>query len=82
MAMKPELEDQDIDLMPRESKVVPKSPPVREPQPVPSKKGEVVLLHYDREIDVYNLAFDETQPRIIQAQRKNLPDEHTSCVHK
>lgn len=60
METKQELEDQDIDLMPRASEIALQSPPPPEPQPVLSEQGEVLLLDDDPETDVYNLAFDET----------------------
>lgn len=65
METEPELEDQDINLMPRASKVEPQSPPPLEPQTVSSEQGEVVLLEDDQEIDVYNFAFENTQQRIV-----------------
>ena len=45
-----------------------------------SEKGEVVLLDDDPVVDVYNLSFDELQKKIIQAQRKNFSDDHTSIA--
>jgi len=56
----PELEDQDIDLIPRASKFEPQSLPPPKLQPVLSEQGEVVLLEDDPKTDVYNVAFDET----------------------
>ena len=76
-----EPQDQDIDLMPRASEVAPQSPPPSESQPVPSEKGEVVLLDDDLVMDVYTLSFDESQQRIVQARRKQLLNDHTSLVH-
>ena len=52
--------DQDTDLMLRESKVTPQSLPHIESQSFLSKKGEVVLLDDDSEMDMYNLSFNKS----------------------
>lgn len=70
MEMEQKLKEQDIDLMSRASKVTPQSLPPTEWHLVPRKQGEVVLIDDDPETNVYNLAFEETQQRIVQAQRK------------
>jgi len=65
MEMESELEDQDINLMLRASKVVPLSQTPPKPQLVLSDQGEGVLLEDDLETNVYNMAFDETQHTIL-----------------
>lgn len=60
MDMEQSLKDQDINLMPRASKVTPQSSPPPESQPVPSKQGEVFLLNGDPKTDVYDMAFDKS----------------------
>lgn len=39
------------------------------------------MLDDDLDMDVHNLSFKKSQQRIVQAQRKKLPEDHTSLVH-
>lgn len=67
MELEQEPQHQDIDLMPRTSKVAPQSPPPLELEPIPSEQGDFVLLYDDLVMDVYNMYFDDSQQRIVRA---------------
>jgi len=64
--------------MPQALEVTSQSPPPLVSEPVSSEKVEVVLLHDDLIVDVYNLSFDELQKRIVQVRRKHFLNDQAS----
>lgn len=60
--------------------IICQSPPPPVSEPILSKQGDIVLLDDDLVMDVYNLAFDELQKRIVQAWRNHFPNDHASST--
>ena len=64
--------------MQRALEVTSQSPPPPMSKLVPSEKGDNVILNDDPVMDVHNLSFENFQKKIVQAWRKNFPDDHAS----
>ena len=74
-------QDQDTDLMPKLTEVTPQASQTPTTEKVPSEQGDTILLEDNPRTDVYNIAFDESQHRVVQARRVHTPDEHASPTH-
>lgn len=74
-------QDQDANLMPKATEVTPKASLDLAVEQVPSEQGDIVLLEDDPRADVYNIAFDESQHRVVQRSRVHTPYENASPAH-
>ena len=73
--------DQDTDLMPKAIEVTLMDSPTQSVEKFPSEKGDTVLLEDNLGTYVYNIAFDDSQHRVVQACRAHTPNEHASPAH-
>jgi len=73
--------DHDIDLMLKATEVTPWASPSPAVDQVPGEQGETIFLEDDLGTYVYNIAFDESWHKVVQAHRVHTSDDHTSPVH-
>ena len=73
--------DHDTDLMPKATEVTPKASPAPTTEQVLSEQWYTILLEDNLRTNGYNIAFDESQHKVVQARRAHAPDEHASPAH-
>lgn len=74
-------QDQDTNLIPIAAKVTPQASPTPIAEQVLSEKGDIILLGDHLGTKMYNITFDESQYKFVQACRAHTPDEHASPAY-
>lgn len=72
------MHNQDFELMPSTQQVIIQSPTPPVADSAPGEEGEFVSLDENLVMDTYNLSYDELQKKIVQACKKNFPDDLAS----
>ncbi len=67
--------------MPKESKVTTQASPSLEVEQVASEQVDTIILEDNLGTHVYNIAFDESQHRVVHARRVHTSDEYASPAH-
>lgn len=67
--------------MPKVTEVTPQASPAPTVEQVLSEQGDTILLEGHIGIEMYNIAFDESQGKVLQACRAHTPDVHASPAH-
>lgn len=81
MEMEHPRKDQETEFMLKETKVTPQASPTPIAEEVSSEQLDTILLEENLGIDVYTIAFDESQHRSIQSHRACTPNQHASPMH-
>lgn len=48
---------------------------------VPSEQGDTFLLEDNLRTNLYNIAFDGSQYKVVHTNKVHVPDEHDSPAH-